>query len=87
MRTRPLVGAISPILLAQRFHRNAVADDHAFGAQLFLQVDVLMPKFFRFDCVLNQDQRLVDGEWLFQKIKSPNFVARTAVSMVPCPES
>src|SRR5258706_2200957 len=32
-------------LLAQRFHGNAIADDYAFCAKLFLQVDILVPQF------------------------------------------
>ncbi len=66
----PVGGRHEANLLAQSLHRNAVANDHALGVKLFPEVDILVPQFLGFDRVLDQDQRLVDGERFLQEVVS-----------------
>ena len=59
-----------PDLLAQRFHRHAVAHDQAFELQLLLEIGVFLAKALGLDRVLNQDQGFIEGKRFFQEIVS-----------------
>ena len=49
-----------PDLLAQRFHRHAVAHDYALELQLFLEIGIFFAKPLGLDGVLNQNQSFVE---------------------------
>ena len=60
-------------LLAQGFHGNALAHDHAARGKLLLEFPVFLAHVFRVDGVLHQDEGLVDREWFFQEIVGPEL--------------
>src|ERR1700722_3838213 len=47
-------------LLAQRLHRNDVADDHTLSLELLAKIEVLVPEAPSFDCVLHKDEHLFE---------------------------
>ena len=74
-RTRPAINQHTTIsrrhetdLLAQRFHWNAVAYDHTLELELLLEVPIFLAESLCLDCVLNEDESLVERQRLFQKI-------------------
>src|SRR5689334_16747253 len=56
-------------LLAQRFHRDALADDDALGL-LPLEVAVLGAQAMCVGGVLYQDERLFQREWFLDEVES-----------------
>ncbi len=57
-----------PDLLAQCFHRDAVANDHVFRLELFAKIAIFMAQPSILDRILYQDERFLQREWLFREI-------------------
>src|SRR6202021_3457648 len=57
-----------PNLLAQRFHRDAIAHDDALHLKLLLQINILALQFLGLDGVLDQDQSFFQRERLFPEV-------------------
>ena len=64
-----MVGRHQRDLLAQRLHRNAVADDDAARLELLLVFQVFAAQPLGLDGVLQDDQSPLDGQRLLQKIE------------------
>ena len=60
-------------LLAQRFHGDAFPFDHAARGKLFFELTVFLLHLPGIDGMLDQGERLIDGERLFEKVVSPQF--------------
>src|SRR5436305_11670754 len=57
-------GRHQPDLLTQRFHGHTVADDLTLRKRLRFEVFVLDAQAMSFDGVLDEDERLIEREWL-----------------------
>jgi hypothetical protein len=84
--TRPLVGAISLICWRSALMGTLSPVIERVGVELAVKLLVLMAQPARIDRILDQDQRAVERQRLFQEIESPKLGCPTAVSIVPWPE-